>query len=118
MAKTFGSLARDDNRVPIMTGDGFQTQDATGTPQTSPLTVPAQSSSITTITIPTSAAEMVMVSDVNLRISEESTVADRYFVLPAAYVLAVSVANRDVIYLAGDSAEATVSFYFVLVDND
>lgn len=112
MPKDFERLNRDDNKVPIMTGVGIATQDATGTPQKSPL---AFTTGVTTIEVPTNAAEIVLKPSVALRISEEATVSDRYFVIGAGTTMAIGVADTDTIYVAGDSASGTLNFYFVTV---
>jgi hypothetical protein len=113
MAKDYNFFKRDDNRVTIPTGTGFETQDATGTPQKSPLTV---SSSVITIAIPTDAAEMVVSVDQDCRLSEEATAADRYYVIKANTAEVIGCSNIDTLYLLRNAAtDVALNFRFVLV---
>ena len=111
MAKDYDTLARDDNRVPIMTGSGFETQDATGTPQTSPL---SYSSSVITIAIPENAAEVVLLPSTALRVSDIVGMT-RYFTIPADTALALGISKMDNLYIVRDSADGTLNFYFITV---
>jgi len=111
MAKNFEKLQRDNNRVPIMTGSGILTSDATGTPQTSPLTINA---TVTTIVVPTNAAEMVVQCNADLKISEAVGMAT-YFTLSAGVALALPLSATDTIYLSTVSGAGILQFYFVKV---
>jgi hypothetical protein len=111
MAKNFASLAVEDNNTRLQTGCGIQTSDATASPQNSPLTI---TTGVTTIAVPTNAAEMVVKCDVAIRISEVAAMTT-YFTLPASTVLAVPLARTDSIYIRGDAAGGTLQFYFVTV---
>ena len=113
MAKDFQNLRRDDNQVPIMTGTHIQTYDATGTPQESPLTF--SNLAVTTIVIPTNAAEVVFLPSVATRVSEAATMSTGYFVQAASTAQAYGVAGMDNIYIQGDAASGILQFYFVLV---
>lgn len=112
MAKSYSNLKRDASNEPLMTGTTLLFQDATGTPQTSPLSVPDQSSSVTTITIPTNAAEMEILSNVALRVGSLAALTSNYYVVPANTPKVFMVSGTDTIYIAGDSATATVQFHF------
>ena len=99
----------DDNAYIIPTAKGFATQDASGTPKTSPWTV---SSSELEITVPHNAAEMVIChTDNALRVSEVTGMA-RYFVIPGNTGEVLQVAGGETIYFIRDSADCTVQFYF------
>lgn len=108
-------LPQDAMGEVVQVAAGFQTNDATGTPQVSPLTV---SSSEIDIAVPDGAAELVIVyTDISLRISEVTGMA-QYFVLPAGFSMVVPVANTDHVYLLRDgSSDATVQFFFNLLEN-
>jgi len=103
----FDNDARDNV---VQVSKNFLTQDATATPQTSPLTV---SSTEIDIVVPNKAVEMIIVfTDQPFRISEVTGMA-RYFVLPAGYSHTLQVAAATHVYLKRDtSSDATVQFYF------
>lgn len=115
MAKNYGRLARDDNRIPISTASAFVTADVTATPKTSPLTV---SSTEVVISVPTNAVEMVITDvDNDLRVSEVTGMA-QYFVCLAANTAPVHipVAGMDTIYLKRNGgSDAVTQFYFATV---
>lgn len=111
MAKNFSSFARDDNRIPILTGTGILTADITASPKNSPLSI---DTNVVTFAIPTNAAEMVVLSDVAIRIGEAVAVST-YFKLPANTILALPLSGVDNIYLRTDSGSGTLQFYFVTV---
>lgn len=108
-------LSKDAKGTAVPVAAGFLTQDATGTPQTSPLAV---SNSVITIAVPDGAAELVIVhADEAIRVSEIVTVA-RYFVLPGGFSAVVPVADTDSVYLLRDgSSDSTVQFFFSLLEN-
>lgn len=110
-SKNFGSLKIDENNRTIMSGSGISTVDVSGTPKTSPL---SYSSTTLTIAIPTNAAEMVLTPSTALRIGENSAMS-RYYVIPASTTIAIPVADTDNIYIVRDSADGTLSFFFVTV---
>ena len=120
---TFANKFTDDNswlpmdamNQAVQVPAGFQTMDATGTPQTSPLTV---SNIKITIVVPDGAAELVIVyTDISIRVSEDTTMA-QYFVLPAGFSAVIPVANLDNVFLIRDGAnDATVQFFFNLLEN-
>ena len=107
-------LSQDAQGEVVQVAAGFQTQDATGTPQTSPLTV---SNTVITIAVPDGAAELIIVyTDQAIRVSEIVGMT-RYFVLNAGSAVVIPVANTDSVYLVRDSADATVQFFFNLLEN-
>ena len=114
MAKTYGYMQSDATQNKLHTATAFSTQDDTGTPQASPLTV---SSSEIDIVVPENAAELVIVNtDQDLRVSEVTGMA-RYFVLPVDQSLVLQVSNTDNVYLKRDgSSDCTVQFYFRLIN--
>jgi len=103
----FDNDARDNV---VQVSKNFSTQDATATPQTSPLTV---SSTEIDLVVPNKAAELIIVfTDQAFRISEVTGMA-RYFVLPAGYSHTLQVAGATHVYLKRDgTSDATVQFYF------
>lgn len=111
MAKDFATLHRDDNNIPIVTGCAFATQDSSGTPKTSPL---AYSSSEIAITVPSNAAELVLLPSTAMRISEVTGMA-RYYVIPASTTLAFGVTRMDTVYIKRDASDGTLNFYFITV---
>lgn len=111
MAKNYGFFKTDDNYKVIHTATGFTTQDATGTPQTSPL---AFSSSEITIEIPTNAAEIVLFPTQDLRVSEVTGMA-RYDVVAKDTKEVFAVANLDQIYIKRDSTDGNLRFRFLTV---
>lgn len=113
--KNLGSLPRDDNKIAIQAGGTFVTQDATGTPQESPLTV---SSTNITISIPAKAVEMVIRTDVTLRVSDQTDPVggDQHYVQGASTTEIYQVARMDNLYLVREGgSDATVQFRFNLV---
>lgn len=111
MAKNYNFLVRDDNRVPIMTGSGILTADATSSPQNSPLAI---TTGVTTIVVPPNAVEMVVIPSVAMRISEDAGMST-YFVLPASASWGIPLGNTDQIYLRSDSGSGTLQFCFITV---
>lgn len=113
----FGGLVNDANHNALtgVTGNGIQTQDITGTPQTSPLTV--SNSVVTTLLIPLNATQLTLIATTNsINISEaDATVATKYFTLPTATLLTVPVARTSTLYLKANTGASTVSFFFEVV---
>lgn len=110
---TFKKMVRDVNEKLIPVGTGFSTQDETGTPKTSPLTVGATQ---TVLTVPGNAAEFVIVNTNNdLEVSEVTGMA-RYFVVPASTGEIIPCADQQFIYLKRDGGtDCTVQFRFNLL---
>lgn len=103
----FSGLRNDGNRIALMYGNVFQTQDGTGTPVTSPATV----NTTQTLIVPTNAVQFVVISTTNpVQVSEDST-QSTFFTVPAGVIREFDCANQNNIYLKTGSSTA-VSFYF------
>jgi len=111
--KDLDELVRDKNRVPIMTGSGILTEDASGTPQESPLTFLGTGNEIE-LSIPPTAAEIVMRPSADLRIYE-TTGSSSYFVIPANTAHAFGLARATSIFIDADVGGGILNFYFVTV---
>lgn len=113
-ASNFGSLANDANRNAMagVLGGGPSTSDATGTPQTSPISV--SSSAVTTLVIPLNAAQVNIFTTTNtINVSEaDSSVASKYFTIPTGVQVTIDTARCGVLYLKANTGAATVSFWF------
>ena len=111
MPKNFASLQRDDNNQVIPAGGNIATQDATGTPQTSPLAI---TTGVTTIAVPENAAEIVMTAAEAFRVSEIVSMA-RYFTAASNVIMAFPVSRTDNIYVRADSTGTSLHFFFLTV---
>lgn len=111
--KNLDSLVRDDNNTPIMTGSGILTVDSSGTPKESPLAFGVNGNE-QEISIPATAAEIVIRPSADLRIYE-ATGSSSYFVIPADIPMAFGVGRSTSIFIDGDVGAGTVNFYFVTV---
>lgn len=104
----------DGSRIAIQAiGNGFQTTDATASPQSSPLTL---TSSVTTVNIPESAIIITLLNSGatnNLYFSEVSGMAS-YGVLNSGQSQSIDVANQTTIYLKSASG-TTCSFWFTII---
>lgn len=110
------NLPREASNGVIQTASTLLFKDATGTPKTSPLTVPALSSSVTTILVPDNAVEIELTSSVALRVGTDvAALTSQYYVVPASTAKRFMLGKETTLYIAGDSAEAVVSFHFNLV---
>lgn len=112
MSKNFSNLMRDGSQTAMQTGRGIATQDATTSPQASPFTLP--SATITTIAVPSNAAEMVLYCTTSVKVSEDSAMT-RYALIPASTTMAIPLAGSDVIYLQASASTPTLYFYFVTI---
>lgn len=104
----FGGSVTDGNRVGL-TGfaNQMQTQDATASPNASPLTV----NTAATLVVPLNAVSVTIMSVTNaVQVSEDST-QTAYFSLPAATAMTFPCARQANIYLKTASSTA-VSFFF------
>jgi hypothetical protein len=111
-ASTFGGLRTDGNRIAMtgVVGNFMQTQDETGTPITSPVTV----NTTTTLLVPDNAAQITIASVTNaVQVSEDST-QTAYFALPAGVPWTFDCANLEAIYLKTGSS-TVVSFAFNMI---
>ena len=108
----FGALRTDANRIALTgsTGNTFQTQDATGTPITSPITV----NTTKTLAVPTGAVQLLIMSVTNaVQISEDST-NSTYFSLPAATPLWIDCAAMNNIYLTTGSSTVVSTLWKIV----
>ncbi len=108
----FGGLKNDANRVAMTgaLGNLMQTQDATGTPVTSPATV----NTTLTLIVPQGAVSVLIISVTNaVQVSEDST-QTAYFSLPAGNAQWFDCANQQNVYLK-TSGSTVVSFCFKIV---
>lgn len=109
LASNFSNLRVDAGRNAMtgVLGNFMQTQDATGTPVTSPVTV----NTTKTIAVPTNAAQFIVSPVTNpVQVSEDST-QTAYFAVPAGQTITFDCANMTNIYLK-TSGSTVVSFYF------
>lgn len=115
--QSFGSLVQDQNRV-VMTGsvgNTVQSQDATATPVTSPLTNGSGSGFV--LTVPANAVQCIFycsTSLVTLQIGEDSSYAQGMFV-PATTYFTIDCARMANIYVKPSSGTNTIYFQFKLV---
>lgn len=108
----YGGLVNDGNRNAMTGAIGNQmyTQDATGTPVTSPATV----NTTQTLTVPSNAVQFTISPVTNpVRVSEDST-NTAYFAVPAGTTWTFDCARLSKIYLV-TTGSTVVSFYFNLV---
>lgn len=106
----FSGLRTDGNRVAMLFGNTVLSQDATGTPVTSPTTV----NTATTLICPTGAVQLTVSPVTNpVRVSEDST-SSAYFAVPAGAVYTLDCANMTSVYLSAGSS-TVVSFQFKIV---
>lgn len=108
----FKGLKVDGNRIAMTgaTGNIIQTQDATGTPVTSPATV----NTTQTLVVPLGAVSCTVSPVTNpVQISEDSTQA-AYFSVPAGAVFTFDCADMANIYLK-TGGSTVVSFLFKIV---
>lgn len=109
---TFGSFAQDGNRVPLSNfPNTISTQDATASPQASPL---ALTTSLTDIKIPVAAVNITMTPSATIRYTEDST-GTRYATLAANATLTIPCTRLTDLYVRGDAGAATLQFFFSVV---
>lgn len=114
MAKTGASLNnlwRDGSTHPVQIGSSFQTNDATGTPQVSPL---AYTGSVTTLVMPDNAAEIILAPSTDMRISEVANMA-QYYIIPAGQAEAIGISKQTNIYIAQNASNGTLNFRITLI---
>lgn len=108
-----GTLPKDDDYIPLQVGNGIVTQDITGTPITSPVTMTA--SSIKTLKVPNNAAELSIYCDADLLLSEDSNF-NRYDLIPGGQKEVIGISKTEEIYLKNDgSVSVTVYFKFIIL---
>jgi len=111
---SFGSLVQDQNRIGLTgaTGNSVQSQDATATPVTSPVT--NMSGSGVTLTVPANAVQFTVNSTVTIQIGEDGSYAQGLNV-PANTLYTIDCARQQYIYLLPSSGTNKVSFQFKIV---
>jgi len=111
---SFGSLVQDQNRIGLTgaTGNSVQSQDATASPVTSPVT--NMSGSGVTLTVPANAVQFTINSTVTIQIGEDGSYAQGLNV-PANTLYTIDCARQQYIYLLPSSGTNTVSFQFKIV---
>lgn len=112
--QTFGSLVFDQNRVGLtgVLGNTFLSQDATGTPVTSPQTNLAASTQA--LVVPSNAVQFTISSTVAIQVGEDSSGAQGINV-PANTMATFDCARIANIYIKPSNATNTVSFQFKLL---
>jgi hypothetical protein len=106
----FGGMKVDANRVAMQYGSVMQTQDATGTPVTSPATV----NTTTTLVVPQNAVSLTVTPVTNpVQVSEDST-QSTYYAVPAGASQKFEVSDQQDVYLKTASS-TVVSFFFELI---
>ena len=114
MAKAFGRQRKDDNGFPINVANAIITQDITGTPQKSPLTV---SDTIIKIAIPTNAVVMVCYAVTQaIRVSEQLDLAAYQVMATTHLPLRIPCAETDNLYFVRNGgSDGTLNFLFELI---
>lgn len=112
MSEFSSSMSQDTNDVSIPVATSFQFRDATATPQESPL---ALTDSITTIAVPTNAAEFVIIPAVAIRIGVDSSLANGYAVIPANTPFTYGCARTRSIYVRDNGTNGNLNFWFNLI---
>ena len=112
--QSFGSLVQDQNRVEMTgtTGNTVVSQDATGTPVTSPQT--SISASGVTLTVPANAVQFTVNSTVTIQVGEDSSYAQG-LLIPANTLWTIDCARMTSIYLKPSSGTNVVYFQFKIV---
>lgn len=111
MAKDYGALPKDDNNFTLPSGTGFVTIDASASPQSSPLAI---TTGVTTLVAPSTSPEVVLSSDIAIRVSEQSTMVHYTFV-PAGVQRVFPISRQTNIYVRGDSTTGSLYFDFLTV---
>jgi len=107
----FTTLPTDSRGAAIQAGNYFQTQDATGTPQTSPL---SYSSSPITIVVPQGAILVSFLPTTDMLVSELSNLA-QYDLIKANTKEVINCAQMANIYIQRSSADGSLYFKFTFV---
>lgn len=107
-----GNIIRDGSRTPIQVAGSFQTNDSTGTPQTSPLTV---STSVVTLVVPDNAIQVSFLPlSADMRVSELVGMG-QYDVVRQNTKEVISCAKMQNIYVKRDAAaDVSLNFKFIL----
>jgi hypothetical protein len=104
-------LPKDAYNNAMQSGNGFQTQDDTDTPQTSPL---AYSSSVITIKVPTAAIEMILFPTTDLLVSDVANMAT-YDLITGDTKESLPCAGQRYIYLKRSTVDGSLRFRFTMI---
>lgn len=96
---------------PIQIGGSFQTSDATGTPQNSPL---SYTTGVITIAVPDNAVELILNPTTDLRVSELLAMTT-YDIVIGGSKESIPVARMSNVYVKRDSASGTLNFRFTII---
>lgn len=114
-AVNFGGQAFDANRTPLGSVDsGFITQDATGTPKTSPQS--ATTAADIALIVPSNATSVVISTSAFAVDVSELAGHSQYMTVPVGAVATFDVARQGTLYLRGNGGTAVATFAFQLVD--
>ena len=100
MAKNFGTQQKDQNGSVISSGTGIKTFDVSSPVNNSPL---SYTNTVTTISVPTNAVEIVLRPSTDLRVSEDSKIPDKreavYYPQPNPYLRTGKAQKIENIYI-------------------
>lgn len=105
------NITRDASRNVVQVPGSFVTQDATGTPQTSPL---SYTDTASTIVVPANAIEFVVFPTTDMRISDQSDMTP-YDVVALGTKEVFPCAKMTNIYVVRDSVNGSLRFRFNLL---
>lgn len=108
---SLGSLVHDRNQVDVQIGSEFVVADATGTPQTSPL---SYTTGVYTIVVPDRAVEFICSPTTDLNIGSAVGMTT-YDLIKANTKESLPCAKMQNIYVQRNSASGTLYFRFTLV---
>lgn len=108
----FLNLARGGSHEVIPVGNYFQTQDATASPQTSPLSY--SGSTIYNLVVPQGAIQVTLMPTTDLRVSELANTS-AYDLIKANTKEIIDCASLANIYIKEDAADGTLYFKFIFV---
>lgn len=112
MSNNFGVLAVDDNSKPMQSGRAFVTNDATaGGAAVSPLSFTSASFALVP---PSNAVEFICYADVAIKITEETTILNGSFEIPANITMAFPCSGMSQIVFKA-AGNGTLNFWFLTV---
>jgi hypothetical protein len=113
----FGNLSVDASHNPLagVTGSGIQTVDISATPVVSPATV--SNTVTTTLSIPLNAAQVTLLAATNgVNVSEsDPNVATSYAAIPVGIPVTLDCTRLAKLFLKGNTAASTLSFWFTII---
>ena len=108
-----GALPIDNNHKPIQVGYNIITQDASGTPKTSPLTV--SSSALELVPMDASMKLTIRAAVADIRIAENSTLDgtldDGYTIIPAGTAREIHCADGASVWVLRDAAVDATAYF-------